>query len=82
MNEDQEIIKILEPFYREILEQPDLKLSRNLSADDVETWDSLNHILLIVKCEEVLDIKFKAEELSDLLNFGEFLDLIKRNRES
>ena len=80
MNEDQEIIKILEPFYREILEQPDLKLSRNLTANDVETWDSLNHILLIVKCEEVLDIKFKAEELSDLINFGEFLDLIKRNR--
>jgi len=82
MDEDQEIIGILEPYYREILEQPGLKLSRSLSADDVETWDSLNHILLIVKCEEVLDIKFKAEELSDLINFGEFLDLIKRNRAS
>ena len=80
MNEEQEIIKKLEPYYREILEQPDLKLRRNLSAYDVETWDSLNHILLIVKCEEILDIKFKAEELSDLINFGEFLDLIKRKR--
>ena len=82
MNEDQEIIKILEPHYREILEEPNLNLTRELTADDVDTWDSLNHILLIIKCEEVLNIKFNAEELSDLINFGEFLDLIKRNRKS
>ena len=80
MDEDQEIIKILEPHYREILEDPNLNLTRELTADDVDTWDSLNHILLIIKCEEVLKIKFNAEELSDLINFGEFLDLIKRNR--
>lgn len=82
MDEDQEIIKILEPHYREILEEPNLNLTRELTADDVDTWDSLNHILLIIKCEEVLKIKFNAEELSDLINFGEFLDLIKRIRES
>ena len=82
MDEDQEIIKILEPHYREILEEPNLNLTRELTADDVDTWDSLNHILLIIKCEEVLNIKFNAEELSDLINFGEFLDLIKRNRKS
>ena len=80
MNEDQEIIKVLEPFYREILNEPDLNLTRDLTANDVENWDSLNHILLIVKCEEVLNIKFNAEELSDLTDFGDFLDLIKRNR--
>ena len=80
MEEDQEIIKILEPYYREILEQPELKLNRRLSANDVDTWDSLNHILLIVKCEEVLKLRFKAEELANLNNFGEFLDLIKRMR--
>lgn len=80
MDEDQEIIKILEPHYREILEDPNLNLTRELTADDVDTWDSLNHILLIIKCEEVLKIKFNAEELSDLINFGEFLDLIKTNR--
>ena len=50
------------------------------SMDTVITWDSLNHILLIVKCEEVLNIKFNAEDLSDLINFGEFLDLIKKSR--
>ena len=81
MSEDQEIIKILEPYYREILDEPNLKLTRELTANDVENWDSLNHILLIIQCEEVLNIKFKAEELSDLINFGDFLDLIKRNRE-
>ena len=82
MDEDQEIIKILEPHYREILEEPNLNLTRELTADDVDSWDSRNHILLIIKCEEVLNIKFNAEELSDLINFGEFLDLIKRNRTS
>ena len=77
MNEAK-IISILQPFYREILEDPNLVLTRELNANDVDSWDSLNHILLIVKCEEVLNIKFQAEELADLVDFGEFIDLILR----
>tara|TARA_B100000945_G_C20366226_1_gene589747 strand:+ start:617 stop:865 length:249 start_codon:yes stop_codon:yes gene_type:complete len=75
MNKEK-LINILQPHYREILDDQQLILTDNLTADDVETWDSLNHILLLVKCEEVLSVKFKAEEVAELINFGEFIDLI------
>jgi len=74
--DEETIISTLQPYYKEILEEPNLILTRELNANDVDSWDSLNHILLIVKCEEVLNIKFKAEELANLINFGEFIDLI------
>ncbi len=75
MNESQ-LITILQPHYREILNVPDLVLTRELTATDVESWDSLNHILLIVKCEEIFSVKFKASELVSLSNLGEFIDLL------
>ena len=73
---EKELIKILQPHYREILQKDNLVLTRDLTALDIDTWDSLNHILLIVKCEEIFSIKFKASELVSLVNLGEFLDLL------
>tara|TARA_B100000886_G_C20046376_1_gene335858 strand:- start:56 stop:298 length:243 start_codon:yes stop_codon:yes gene_type:complete len=73
---EKELIEILQPHYREILQKDDLILTRELSALDVDSWDSLNHILLIVKCEEIFSIKFKSSELVSLSNLGEFLDLL------
>ena len=73
---ENELISFLQPHYREILGAADLVLTRSLSANDVESWDSLNHILLIVKCQELFDITFTADELVSLQNFGEFIDLM------
>ncbi len=77
MMSDEELISIIQPYYREILDKKDLVLKREISANDIDTWDSLNHILLIVKCEEIFKLKFKANELVKLKNLGDFLDLIK-----
>lgn len=47
-----------------------------LSAHDVEEWDSLLHISLVVAIEEVFNIKFRVGEVESTENVGEFADLI------
>ena len=73
---ENELISYLQPHYREILAAPNLILTRELTANDVDSWDSLNHILLIVKCQELFNINFSADELVSLQNFGQFIDLL------
>lgn len=77
MISDQELIEKIQPSYRKILQQENLVLTREITANDVESWDSLNHILLIIECEQLFNIKFTANELVKLKNLGEFIDLIK-----
>jgi acyl carrier protein len=47
-----------------------------LSAKDVEEWDSLQHISLVVAVEETFAIKFRVGEVEATRNVGEFADLI------
>lgn len=51
-------------------------ISPELSAQDVEEWDSLLHISLVVAVEERFQIKFRVGEVEATQNVGEFSDLI------
>ncbi|NJM53663.1 MAG: acyl carrier protein [Blastocatellia bacterium] len=59
-----------ELFLDEVVVTPDL------SAHDVEEWDSLQHISLVVTVEEVFNVKFRVGEVETTKNVGEFADLI------
>lgn len=48
-----------------------------LTAKDVEEWDSLSHIRLVLTIEKAFGLKFSASEIGKLKNVGEFVDLIK-----
>jgi acyl carrier protein len=61
----------------------EVKVSRDLSAKDVEEWDSVLHVSLVVAVEEAFKIKFRVGEVEGTKNVGDFIDLIiKRARES
>lgn len=47
-------------------------IPHNASPDNIEKWDSLNHMLLVMSLEQEFDLKFTDDELTDLLT----LDLI------
>jgi acyl carrier protein len=72
------IIRDLEPIFADILDQSDLRLTPESSASNVEGWDSLAHINLIVAIEKRYKIKFALGELQDLKNLGEMVTLIQR----
>jgi len=62
---------------RDVLDDETITLSRETSAKDVEDWDSLAHISIIVAIEKEFKIKFDLYELKPLKNVGEMVDLIQ-----
>jgi acyl carrier protein len=64
--------------FRETLDVDDLVLTPQLTARDVECWDSFNHILLVVAVEQAFGIKFDTGEIDGLENVGQFMDVIER----
>ena len=67
----------LTQIFRDVLGEDDLVLSRELTAKEVEGWDSLTHIRLLVTIERKFNIKFTLPEVRELKNIGELTDLIQ-----
>ena len=72
------IIKDIQPIFRDVLDLPDLQLTRQSNASNVEGWDSLAHVNLVMAIEKRYKIKIALGELQDLKNVGEMADLIVR----
>ena len=79
MNSD-EIYAEVRTIIAEILDQPDLQISADTKADEVEGWDSFNHINIVVAVEAHFGIKINTAEIEELRNVGELVELIERKR--
>ncbi|MBI5637281.1 MAG: acyl carrier protein [Nitrospinae bacterium] len=75
---NKQIFEKTQDVFREIFDQPGLVIQRSTSANDLEEWDSLNHINLVVSIEKEFGIKFALGELETLKDVGGMLDLIHR----
>lgn len=60
----------------ETLDVDDLAVTPELSAADVDEWDSLNHIRFIVAIEDEYTIKFTTKEIADMRNIGDLMATI------
>jgi acyl carrier protein len=70
-------IEPLTEVFRDVLGEPDLALRPDLSAGDVETWDSFNHINLILAIEDRFGIEFSTEEIADLTTVGDLVGALQ-----
>jgi acyl carrier protein len=77
MSSDSVFQKIT-PIFRDIFEDDDLLPHSSMTAADVEQWDSLNHIRLIVEIEKFFNISFTSAEVYELKNVGDFVKLIEK----
>jgi acyl carrier protein len=68
----------LTPIFREVFDDETVELTRSTTADDIEAWDSLTHMNLVIALELGFKIKFALGELQILKNVGEMLDLINK----
>jgi len=75
MNETQ-ILQKLTLIFREVFDDDSIRLSRNTTAEEIEDWDSLEHITLIGAVENAFHIRFKMHEVSTMKNVGEMVDII------
>lgn len=70
-----EVLQKLQSIFDELFLE-EVVVTPELSAHDVEEWDSLLHISLVVTIEEVFNIRFRVGEVEATRNVGEFADLI------
>jgi acyl carrier protein len=56
----------------------DVKVTSELSANDVEEWDSLLQISLVLGVEKAFNVRFRVGEVEATKNLGEFANLIQR----
>lgn len=62
----------------DVFDDDDLVITPETTADDVEEWDSLSHIRLIVAVERAFGIKFANAEIESLENVGDLIDAIDK----
>ena len=74
---DAELRRRVTGIFREVFDDDTLEIHDRLTAKDVEGWDSLNHINLIVAIERALKVKFTTREVGKLADVGELLALIR-----
>lgn len=68
----------LEPVFHQVFDDQSITLQRETMADDIEEWDSLTHMNLVIALELKFSIKFALGELQKLKNVGDMLDLINK----
>jgi len=74
---DPEIYDTLNKIFRQVLEDDSIVLTPSTTADDIEGWDSMNHIFIVVELSRTLNIKFHAAEMEELKNIGELVAIVK-----
>lgn len=79
--ERSEIFKRLEEIFVDVFELDGIELTDATSAEDIEEWDSLSHIQLIVAVEKAFGIKFTSREIMKWNNVGEMVDTIQQRAE-
>ena len=71
-----EILSKLSEIFREELDNEEINLTTETTANDVEEWDSLSHIQLIVAVERAFGIRFTSSEIQTWNNVGEMADSV------
>ncbi len=71
-----EVMSIVTGIFRDVFDDDTLVIEDSTNSSDIEDWDSLEHIALIVSMEKEFDLKFDLQEVNKLANVGEMVDLI------
>ena len=73
--EKSEILEAAQEIFRDVMDNENLVITWETTADDVDEWDSLSHINLIMAIEKEFNINFALGELQTLKNVGDLLEL-------
>ncbi|MEG3030546.1 MAG: acyl carrier protein [Oscillospiraceae bacterium] len=74
----QAIFDELTVIFRDIFDDEEIQLTEATTAQDIEDWDSLEQINLLVAIEKKFNIKFKIEDVSHLANVGDMASLVAK----
>ncbi len=71
-----EVFERLNEVFRDVFDDEDIVVVDATTADDIEDWDSLEHINLVIAVEKEFGVKFNMGEVNSLKNVGEMSDLV------
>jgi acyl carrier protein len=67
----------LQSVFVDVFDDEDLRISNSTNSDDIEEWDSLNHIALVLSIEKCFNIRFMTGEVISLKDVGEMIQLLE-----
>ena len=76
--ERKEIFEKLTVIFRDVMDNDEIVLEDNTSANDIEEWDSLAHVQLTERIESEFGLKFSAKELASWVDVGEMVDAMEK----
>ena len=77
----EEILQQLSLIFEQVLKRSDLKIDYNMSAEDIDEWDSLTNMTIISEIEKKWDVHFKLRDIIRMKNIGDMIDvIIKQSR--
>ena len=74
----EEILEKIQSIFQSILDNDDLKIDYKTTSNDIEEWDSLTHIQLIVAIEKTFQIKFTSKEIHEWKDVEEMIESMKQ----
>lgn len=72
----EEVFDKVQTIFRDVFDDDSLVIVDSTNSDDIEDWDSLEHIALIVSMEKEFNLKFDIKQVNKLENVGQMVDLI------
>ena len=76
MLDREKVVDRLNHLFRDIFDDDDIAVTDDTEAADIDGWDSLTHIRLILGVEREFRIKMTAAEVGSLKNVGQMIELI------
>lgn len=74
------VLSQINEIFKDVLENDMLVIKPETTADDIEEWDSLSHIQLIVAIEKHFKVRFTSSEINNFKNVGEMTEaIVKKN---
>lgn len=72
----EQIYKKLDEIFQDVFDDENIHVTEKTTAADIEDWDSLEHINLVVAIENHFGIKFNMSEVTTMKNVGEMVNII------
>lgn len=76
----EQVLQEIHPVFHDVLENDSIVLTRNTTANQVDGWDSLSHIDIIVGIEKRFGIRFTSAEIASFKNVGDLVDCIVKKK--